>query len=318
MCCVISNFVPYCVKWGFRYIELEDKKDDPMYKNLCAWIFPGGHDLRLEEIITLAKKTGYDSIEIPIRQVRDQVAAGQTKAVRELFSANKIIPAGWQVDDRWRNTDEEYERLLNELPEFAKAAGALDCRRAFLWMPSYSDERDFDDNFAWHVKRIKPIAQIIKQFGGRLGLEWQGPKTLWKGHKYVFIHTLTDTLKLIHAIGEDNIGLLLDIWHVYTARDRLEDLRKLKAEDIVYVHISDAPQCVPFEEHRDEIREVPGATGVIDLVGFFKCLKDMGYEGPVEPSVVGSKILAGKTIEEGSRINSLALDELFRKAGIKE
>jgi sugar phosphate isomerase/epimerase len=151
-----------------------------------------------------------------------------------------------------------------------------------------------------------------------LGLEWQGPKTLWTGHKFVFIHTLSGTLELIRAIGEDNVGLLLDIWHVYTAGDRLEDLRKLTGNDIVYVHISDAPLGVPFDEHRDEIREVPGATGVIDLVAFFKCLKEMGYRGPVEPSVVGSKILAGKSIEEGSRINSLALDELFRKAGIKE
>jgi sugar phosphate isomerase/epimerase len=289
-----------------------------MYKNLCAWVFPGGHDLRLEDIITLAKKTGYDSIEIPIGQVKDRLAAGLEKQVKDLFSAAGIIPAGWQVDDRWRAEGKGYEDLLNELPALAKAAQTLNCRRAFLWMPSYSDDRDYEENFAWHVKRLKPIAKIVKQFGGRLGLEWQGPKTLWKGHKYIFIHTLAGTLELIRAIGEDNVGLLLDIWHVYTAQDRLVDLRKLKADDIVYVHISDAPLGVPFDEHRDEIREVPGATGVIDLVGFFKCLKEMGYQGPVEPSVVGSKILAGKTIEEGARINSMALGELFRKAGIKE
>ena len=289
-----------------------------MFKNLCAWVYPGGDKLALEEILDIAKRTGYRSIELPVRQVKELIEATSAERVRKQFSSRGLLPGGWQVDDRWRADASGYQQLLKELPASAKMGEVLECRRAFLWMPSYSDERDFDANFAWHVERLRPIARILKAHGGRLGLEWQGPRTLWAGHKYAFVHNLSGTRELIRAIGEDNVGLLLDAWHWFTSQDTPDELRKLRADDVVYVHISDAPRGVHIHRHLDHVREVPGSTGVIDLVGFLECLKEIGYAGPVEPSVVGSKVLEGKTVEEAARINSQALDRLFARAGIKE
>ena len=41
----------------------------------------------------------------------------------------------------------------------------LGCTRTSTWCPPASDERDFDENFAWHVARFRPIAQALALLG---------------------------------------------------------------------------------------------------------------------------------------------------------
>jgi sugar phosphate isomerase/epimerase len=46
------------------------------------------------------------------------------------------------------------------------------------------------------------------------------------------------------------------------------------------VDLNDAPAGVPKEEQKDGQRELPCATGVIDLAAFMKALERIGYDGP--------------------------------------
>ena len=55
----------------------------------------------------------------------------------------------------------------------------------------------------------------------------------------------------------------------------------LTDDDIVSVHINDAPTGIPLEEHRDNARALPGETGVIDVPQFMEYLKQIGYTGAV-------------------------------------
>ena len=52
-------------------------------------------------------------------------------------------------------------------------------------------------------------------------------------------------------------------------------------QQVVYVHINDAVAGVDVDEQLDDVRRLPGATGVIDLVGFLQALDRIGYDGPV-------------------------------------
>ncbi len=46
-------------------------------------------------------------------------------------------------------------------------------------------------------------------------------------------------------------------------------------------HINDAPANVPVAQQVDNRRELPCATGVIDLRAFLEALVTLGYDGPV-------------------------------------
>jgi sugar phosphate isomerase/epimerase len=152
----------------------------------------------------------------------------------------------------------------------------------YIW--PCSDEKTFEENWKFHVERFTPIAAILGEHGIALGLEFLGPKTLRDEKQFPFVHTMAQMLELGAAIGP-NVGLLLDCWHWYTSGATLEDLRNLRAEQVVYVHLNDAPRGIERDAQIDLVRDLPAATGVIDLAGFLQALQSIGYDGPlvVEP-----------------------------------
>jgi sugar phosphate isomerase/epimerase len=91
---------------------------------------------------------------------------------------------------------------------------------------------------------------------------------------------MAETKDLIAEIGTGNLGLVLDSWHWWQAGDTVEDILSLKNEEIVSVDLNDAPDGVPKEQQKDGQRELPCATGVIDLATFLNALGRIGYDGP--------------------------------------
>src|SRR5262249_44867481 len=113
------------------------------------------------------------------------------------------------------------------------------------------------------------------------GLEYVGPRTSWTASRYPFIHTLAEMRELIAEIGRENVGLVLDSWHWYTAGETAADLRGLTNREVVACDLNDAPRSVPLDQQRDGVRELPCSTGVIDLRAFLSTLAAIGYDGPV-------------------------------------
>ena len=143
------------------------------------------------------------------------------------------------------------------------------------------------------------MAEILQDHGIRLGIEFIGPKTFRNGKKFEFIYGLTDTLKLCTDLGP-NTGLLLDLWHWYTSHGTQAELDNLTNQQVVAVHINDAPAGIPVDEQMDLVRCLPGETGVLDIAGFLKALQRAGYDGPV-------------TIEPFSkRVNEMAPQDALR------
>jgi sugar phosphate isomerase/epimerase len=58
------------------------------------------------------------------------------------------------------------------------------------------------------------------------------------------------------------------------------DVQALRNADVVAVDLNDAPADVPKDQQKDNARELPLATGVIDAAGFLKALAAIGYDGP--------------------------------------
>jgi len=274
-----------------------------------------GIGANLSEAISLAKQTGFQGVEVSIGEVADLIEKESIEAVRERFAASGIRPGGWGLPVDWRAPETKFEESLKGLARFAKAGQAIGCTRCATWVLPFSEDTPFEENFEWHAKRFRRIAEILKDFGCSVGLEFIGPKTLRAGHRYEFIYTMEGMLQLADRIGTGNVGLLLDCWHWYTAHGTLEALRKLKPEQVVYVHVNDAPAGIPIDEQIDNVRCLPGATGVIDLVGFLQALRHIGYDGPITPEPF-SKELQGLSPLEAAGRTADALKTVWQKAGI--
>ena len=278
---------------------------------------PGAIGIRasLAEGLELAKAADFQGLDISIGEAAKLVDEKSADYVRKLFDDAGLKMGAWGLPVNWRGDESELKQGLERLRRLAEVGQSLGCTRLSTWIPSFSENKPFEENFEFHVQRFRPIGEVLSEYGCQLGLEFLGPKTIRAGHKYEFIHTLEGMLELCGKIGTGNIGLLLDAWHWYTAHGTLDDLKKLTADQVVHVHINDAPEGVAIDDQIDNVRRLPGETGVIDLVGFLRCLDDIGYEGPVTPEPFSDKV-KGLPPREAAQLTGEHLIKVRNAAGL--
>ncbi len=284
-----------------------------MFKSLS----PGtiGVNTTLTEGLAYAAAGGFQGLDVGIGGVAALVEEKGAGHVVGLFEEVGLKIGAWGLPVAWKGPEDAYRKDLEALPALAEAGAAVGAFRVAIWVSPASGERRFRENFRWHVSRFRPICEILKDHGCSLGLEFIGPRTLRVEEGFGFIHTMDGMLGLCETIGTGNVGLLLDCWHWYTGLGTLSDLRALRSEDVVHVHVNDAPAGVDVAEQIDNRRALPAETGVIDLVGFLKVLKGIGYEGPVTPEPFSQRVRE-LPAEEAVRETGAALDAAWRAAGL--
>lgn len=277
----------------------------------------GIHGLALPDALELARATGFTGLEFNIREVATLTDAHGVAYVCDLFAQAGVRPGHWGLPVAWNN-DAQWETDLAQLPALAALARDLGCTRTATWCPPASDDRDYAENFAWHVARFRPIAQVLSDYGCRLGIEFIGPKTLRAPRKYPFIYTLEGMMELADAIGTGNVGLLFDVWHHYTAGGSVNDLDAITAANVVLVHVNDAPAGIDRDEQIDNVRCLPMETGVVDAPGMLRKLAAMGYDGPVTPEPFSQRvnaIAAGDPLK-AAHIVAESMDALWQASGL--
>ncbi|HLK15000.1 MAG TPA: sugar phosphate isomerase/epimerase [Fimbriimonadaceae bacterium] len=273
-----------------------------MYSALSPGVV-GVHVDNLAQRIAAAKEHGFAGVEIDIREIATLVGSGGAEKVEAQFVDAGVIAAGWHLPVDYGGSEADWRRDLDALPAICKAAAAIDCFRAFTWVMPCSNDREYDENLKFHVERFKPVAAILEEHGIRLGLEFIGPKTIRDRFKYEFIYTMPGMLELAEKIG-GNVGLLLDVWHLYTSHGEIADVAKLEETDVVYVHVNDAPRGLEIDEQQDGTRCLPGETGVIDITTFLMALQGIGYSGPLVPEPFKKEL--GDLPSDSARLEAVA------------
>ncbi|GIX05956.1 MAG: sugar phosphate isomerase [Candidatus Poribacteria bacterium] len=288
-----------------------------MYRNLS----PGAVGIptrSLEEGLHYAQIGEFEGLDLPLGQVREIVQTEGPEGVRQRYAEAGIQIGGWGLPVNWRGSDAEFYASLAQLPEQARLAAEIGSFRTMTWVVGWSNERTRKEQFDFLVKRFRLIAEILRDYGIALGLEFIGPHTSRKNARYGCVYTMDAMLAICCAIDTGNVGLLLDSWHWYCCQSTVTDLRQLVAEEVVYVHINDAPAGVHVLDQVDNVRCLPGETGVIDLNGFLGALKEIGYDGPVTPEPFSRKLNEMDDKEEAARLVGGALKSVWKAAGLME
>lgn len=232
------------------------------------------------ECIELAAKYGFESVGVNTGYLSSLDGSGR-EDLAALMKAKGVVwgAAGLPVD--FRKDESVFRQGLKGLPAQAKAMQQAGVDRVGTWLMPCHDDLTYVDNFRQHADRLRECVKILADHGHRFGMEYVGPKTLWTSKRHSFIHSMAETKNLIAEIGEDNVGFVLDSWHWYTAHETVDDLRTLTNKDIIACDLNDAPAGIEIDEQIDNTRELPSATGVIDLKTFLGALIEIGYDGPV-------------------------------------
>jgi sugar phosphate isomerase/epimerase len=285
-----------------------------MYPNLGVGAI--GHKATLTEAIDFAQQYGFRGIDFSIGEAQALAEKNGVVYVRELFTSKGILPGVMGFPVEFRKDEGAWREGMAALPAQAQLAQAIGCTRSATWVPPGHNERDFAENFKLHVERIGAAAAILADHDIALGLEFIGPKTLRKNFSHRFIYTMEGMLAMGAAMGTGNVGLLLDVWHLYTSHGTLDQVRELQASDVVVVHINDAPAGIAVDEQMDQVRTLPGETGVLDIEGFLQALEEIGYDGPVtvEPF---SKRVREMSVQDAVAATAASVQKVWPRSGVK-
>jgi sugar phosphate isomerase/epimerase len=243
------------------------------------------------EAIRLAHQYGFESLA-PSPSFLASLSAEGLQEVLADMKAKKLAwgATGMPVD--FRHDESAFLAGVKGLAKFAAPLASAGVTRVGTWLSPAHASLTYLANFRLHVRRLREVAKVLADHRLRLGIEYVGPKLSWTSGKYVFIHTMAETKELLTEINEPNVGLMLDSWHWYTAHETEADLLALADREVVSCHLNDAPRDVPIDEQRDGRRELPCATGVIDLKAFLGALARIGYDGPVCAEPFSEKLRA--------------------------
>lgn len=283
-----------------------------MFKNLNPGMI--GIHASLAEALDMAAQYGFDGVDINLPDIAEMARETSAGEVRDLLGRAACRPGNWGLPIKWHDSEQDQEEELARLRRYANLARDIGALRTTAVIMPWSDERAFAENYAFHVERLKPVADILGEHDCRFGLEFIGPETLRRGRKHAFIHTMDGMLSLCRDLGS-NVGLLLDLWHWYTSRGTWEDLARLGNDEIVNVHVNDAPAGVPVDEQIDNVRCLPGETGVLDIVRFLRALDAMGYDGPVTAEPFSARVNA-LAPRDALRETSEAMHRAWVSAGL--
>jgi sugar phosphate isomerase/epimerase len=272
-------------------------------------------DVSFAESVALAAKAGFDAVDLSMEELVDSPAALSASEIEEKLAQAELRAGGWWLPIEYREDQITYEAGLEVFARavpLAEQVGAIWCN---TWLIPFHDELDYAANLTLHVERLRPVAATLGEHGCVLGLEFVAPKTLRVPHPYEFVSTIPQTLELIDAIGEPNVGVLLDCWQWYTSHGTPEELTSLTADQVTYVHVNDAPAGLEIDQQIDNQRMLPGATGVIPVRTFLEALVGMRFDGPVAVEPFNAEF---NELEPHTRVRiaMASLSATFAEAGV--
>lgn len=278
-----------------------------MYVSLNGTLVAGGR-APWPEFAHMAARVGFAGVDVNLTRAMEEGLDSTRALLQELRLKPAVV--GLPVD--FRKDAATFRAGLDKLAEAAQFAAAIGCPRMGTWIMS-SSETPKTELRKIYLERFRACADVLARSHVRLGLEFLGPLHLRKRFPHEFIWRMDEMLEFAKESGQ-NIGLLLDSWHWHHAGGTLKEILEAgKAGRIVHVQVADAPDLPP-EKIVDGERLMPG-EGVIDLVGFFRAVRDGGYEDGVSPEIFG-RGLKQMPPEEGATLGLRTTLEVMRKAGV--
>jgi len=310
---VLPESVPSQRSQWHRTLNVTDAPshtDDPH----CGSI---GHVLSFPESCRVAKKYGFDAVNADRTFVREQGALNAA----DLMQQHNIQPGAFAFSAAFNGcyTDGEFEQSLIHFEKDLSACREAGFKCCVGYVQPSSDRLDYYEHFALLSQRLKRIKPFLEAYDVRLGLEFIGPTTMRVQRKFDFIHTMDGLRSLIAAACAQNcVGFKLDALHWYTSGAGLLDIEKLSPEEVVYVEINDGLKGDYNRFTLPEFqRELPSATGTINLVGMLQKLDAMGFQGPVVVEPWNAPLREMRP-EEAVKTVKLALDSCLDQAGIND
>jgi sugar phosphate isomerase/epimerase len=221
----------------------------------------------LATVLEIARRTGWDAVELRRIDFDRAEAAGQSEAqVLDLVRQSGLSVSAVGVMHGWMLADgADREQLLATFERSCIAAAALGCSR--VMSPVDRGRGDVGQAAA----NVKQVADIAARYGVQLALEFNS-----QAEQFNTLESVREVLKLA---AHPACGLLLDTYHLERSGRHGRAFEEVAPQEIVYVQFSDVPR--EGLEPGQVLNRLPPGEGAVDFDGVFALLDEKGYAGPL-------------------------------------
>jgi sugar phosphate isomerase/epimerase len=284
-----------------------------MFKNLSTDGI--GVSGRQSEIIELALSFGFKGVDLDLLDFLEQVKVHGLPHARRLLDSARLKIGTFRLPLTWDDSDEAYQAGLRVLPDLLELAAGIGAKRAVTMIAPANDVRPYHENFEFHRRRLTEIGERLAADGMRLGIEFTASANARKNRAFQFIHSFDAVVMLVNMVRAPNVGAVIDPWQILAAGSRLDEIRKLSADRIVAVSLSDAPADVDPTAMGEGDRLLPGETGKIDSAAILTMLAEIGFDGPVSPRAHRNR-LAGLRRDQIVKLAGERVDQAWKAANL--
>jgi len=228
--------------------------------------------------ISVAKKTGWDGIFVRDEHLRRYLAQGYPPAsLRDALAGLNPVNLGALADvERWR--EPERAAMLREAAALTELA--LDIGASYVQLltgpvaPGGAYVGPADLSTA-ELRRVTASAiQSVADLGASSGLRYYLEPVAWTP-----LSSLGQAVDVIDAAERDNVGLVLDFWHLWQRGATPEDIAGLNARVIFGVDFADSlgPPGTGTPDQRS--RCVWPGDGDIPLREWIDAVRSTGFDG---------------------------------------
>ncbi|MCY9876950.1 sugar phosphate isomerase/epimerase [Vibrio natriegens] len=224
--------------------------------------------------LRIAKDSGFDALEILPEHLFRYLENGGTfekyltlmeKYGVEISCINALKCIG-------RHQPEERQALLEEADRICHAAQQLNCPVVQIMALNELDDLSDDERMSILVRNIKDIADIGKKYGVKFQIEVVA---------FTKTNSLSQALDIISKVGRDNVGLVIDFWHLHAGGVTTpEEVANMDVNLIYGVHFCDGRAAKLGEEWDEWVqRDYQPGEGDVDIATWVKAVKATGYDG---------------------------------------
>lgn len=227
------------------------------------------YELPADEQIQMVADTGFDGIEMWVRDIRSYIDAGGTaEELGDMLSSNSLLLENmigfseWMSDDA--GTRKEAHEILRSDMEMINEMGGKYIAAPVQGIDSI-DRSKFDD----YAERYRAILELGDETGVIPILEVWGTGAL---------HKVSDCAHIAIASGHPDATMLFDFYHVYRGGNDWDTIELVNGSKLPVMHMNDYPADPPRDELTDADRVFPG-EGICPFDEIIPKLYNAGFRG---------------------------------------
>ena len=174
-----------------------------------------------------------------------------------------------------------------------------------IYCPSTANARVTADTYKGTPAAISEGGDVAKSFGLTAMIEY--------AHTSTHLASLPTALKMIREANHPNVKPMLDFFHTWAGRSKLEDLDMLQPGELAHVHFQDILDT-PREIIDNNGRVIPG-DGNAPVVKILQKLKEKQYSGALSVELFLARLTGGDAQAVGAEIKQKC-ETVMKAAGV--